>query len=221
MEKQFKLSHITLLARALLPGDAAPDVASTHIHSLSRLLHDPPTDSTRHQHTSDDEEPNEEDELAALQHSWSCPRPSPSPAPEKKEESRLRDLRAWALERGAHAQTWSNNFVPAFLCSVGDIGYIGHTGTASYTYKGDGSRILDAWGGFERFVRVGNVFEMELDASDEMGQTEEELQGMKEMRELVEKMEVAVNTYIGINQPSSATFDSAHNQQRLRHFQMS
>jgi hypothetical protein len=131
------------------------------------------------------------------------------------EKPSLRKLREYALKEGKLWQTWSNNFVPAFLCEVGDVGYIAAPSTAEESDAEEGvedetrekdekdekskqdenddkgkPKVLEAWAGFERFVRLCNVFDMDItDFAEYL--TDEERQNLEEVIDALEVEDVA------------------------------
>ena len=149
-ERQMKLNHLTLLAKALLPGDDSPPVAGEY---LSTVMHEISSAS--------DEPDDDEDEEAVLAR-WKAGSASIPTAPLS-----LSKLRLFAIQNSKHVWSWSNNFVPPYLFTVGDVGYIPPPTAAA----DESEQSLPAYTGFDHFVRLCNVLE---DAMDEDGELDVE-----------------------------------------------
>lgn len=152
-DKQIKANHFALLARTLLPGNDAPEAAEAHLEALARTI-EPPAEK------HEDEEGDEIDDFIALYDTGSegsSPASQPSVIDDKLT---LKKLRQVALQAGTHGVAWGNNFVPPHLFRVGDIGYIRPEGViAEGDQDGRKPEALWSYGGFDRFVRVCNVFD--------------------------------------------------------------
>ena len=142
-ERQIKLNHLSLLAKALLPANDELGAAQTYLGTLTRRIA-----------TSDDLEEDEDDDEEAVLVRWNA-----SAVQEPKEDVSLRNLRLFALKNSRHLQTWSNNFVPAFLFRVGDIGYV--PSTSDVGENSDTEVYTASYGGFQRFVRICNILDSE------------------------------------------------------------
>lgn len=142
-----------------MPANDAPVVARTYLDTLIRQIPD----------SSEPDEDEDEDEETLLIR-WKDPS-----AQKDKEEVSLRNLRLFALKNARHAQTWSNNFVPAFLFRVGDIGYV--PPSSAKDLEDDIKAKTPAYGGFHRFVRICNIFDDEDGDDDEDMEVEEDATG--------------------------------------------
>lgn len=147
--KQIKINHLTLLARALLPQNDSPQVARERLDSLVQII----------ERGSDEaaDENADEDEFDLIDYY------SDGAGEDSVTLSKLRSL---AIKSATHSQTWSHNFVPPYLFQVGDIGYVPPRPRGEVDEAG----ALEAYMGFERFVRICNM----LDESQEEPEEAEE-----------------------------------------------
>ncbi|KIP09448.1 hypothetical protein PHLGIDRAFT_323621 [Phlebiopsis gigantea 11061_1 CR5-6] len=151
-ERQMKLNHVTLLAKALLPADDTPAVAGEYLTTVMREISAP----------SDALEEDEDEEAELLR--WKSGSPYTSAVPLS-----LNRLRLFAIRNLKHAWSWSNNFVPPYLFTVGDIGYIRDPTPDDE----ESEQTLPAYTGFNRFVRLCNIVENAGDHDDELDVEEE------------------------------------------------